>query len=382
MTDKLKSCPFCGGKAIVINIEEGENQGGSCVCCEVCQASSNVEFGFKENFVDNWNKRSPVATSAVAAAYDPTVQPYDEPFRHVDAKLAPGPASDLSQFEQFPGDHMALIKAMTQVCTIDQMAKISTMVIDARGPDGRRDPTTVLLKNRRTVPIKAHDDSVRGEYALGDKIANDLKDVFWDTPKVKEISDYVRELLAADWRRRERGIAPDAPMEQTVLKSSEVKEAILDIRTHRNAWLHAMNLARDTAAKATFDTDDVSYWEHEIKVHDRICDALLDFDARRDEAVQAVNEYMIKAGEQGIRAERAETRAAELTKALQPLVDIADAYKKNDLDDEARRCWGPDLEHENDRDPAEIELYAGRGGKRLLTLADCLKASDIVRGFS
>lgn len=40
--------------------------------------------------------------------------------------------ADLSQFEQHPGDHMNLLKAMTQVCTIDQIAKITAMVIEAR----------------------------------------------------------------------------------------------------------------------------------------------------------------------------------------------------------------------------------------------------------
>ena len=59
MTDReLLDCPFCGGAAEIVNIESGENVGGSCVCCTVCQASSNVEFGFKENFVSNWNRRA------------------------------------------------------------------------------------------------------------------------------------------------------------------------------------------------------------------------------------------------------------------------------------------------------------------------------------
>jgi Lar family restriction alleviation protein len=53
----LKPCPFCGAKAEIVNIDEGENVGGSCVCCTRCFASSNVEFGFKENFVSNWNNR-------------------------------------------------------------------------------------------------------------------------------------------------------------------------------------------------------------------------------------------------------------------------------------------------------------------------------------
>ena len=60
MSEDLKPCPFCGAEAEVIDIEEGENAGGSCVCCTRCQASSNVEFGFKENFVSNWDRRAEI----------------------------------------------------------------------------------------------------------------------------------------------------------------------------------------------------------------------------------------------------------------------------------------------------------------------------------
>lgn len=55
--EALEPCPFCGGEAEVLHLEDGENAGGSCVSCKRCLASSNVEFGFKENFVSNWNRR-------------------------------------------------------------------------------------------------------------------------------------------------------------------------------------------------------------------------------------------------------------------------------------------------------------------------------------
>lgn len=55
----LEPCPFCGGRAEIVHIEDGENAGGSCVCCTQCMASGNVEFEFKENFVSNWNRRTP-----------------------------------------------------------------------------------------------------------------------------------------------------------------------------------------------------------------------------------------------------------------------------------------------------------------------------------
>lgn len=53
-------CPFCGGEAERVDIDEGENAGGSCICCIVCHASSNLEFGRKENFIANWNRRVPL----------------------------------------------------------------------------------------------------------------------------------------------------------------------------------------------------------------------------------------------------------------------------------------------------------------------------------
>jgi hypothetical protein len=55
--DGILPCPFCGGPAEITEIDEGENAGGSCVCCTKCLASGNVEFGLKENFVSNWNRR-------------------------------------------------------------------------------------------------------------------------------------------------------------------------------------------------------------------------------------------------------------------------------------------------------------------------------------
>ena len=67
MSDELKPCPFCGGLAEIVEIDEGENAGGSCVCCTTCLASSKVEFGLKENFISNWNHRvQTLAPDAVA----------------------------------------------------------------------------------------------------------------------------------------------------------------------------------------------------------------------------------------------------------------------------------------------------------------------------
>ena len=65
----------------------------------------------------------------------------------------------------------------------------------------------------------------------------------------------------------------------------------------------------------------------------------------------------------------AEAKLAKVVEALTPLAAIADAFDANELDDEARKFWG---QHSVNTTPHEdIELYQGRGGKQLLTLADC-----------
>ena len=68
----------------------------------------------------------------------------------------------------------------------------------------------------------------------------------------------------------------------------------------------------------------------------------------------------------------AEAERDRLREALEPLRRIADAFDANELDDEARKFWG---QHSVNTTPHEdIELYQGRGGKQLLTLADCMFA--------
>ncbi|WP_340571708.1 hypothetical protein [Stenotrophomonas sp. G106K1] len=58
--DGLLPCPFCGERAERIDFGpgSGDNEGGSCVACTVCQHSGPVEFGYKENFISNWNRRA------------------------------------------------------------------------------------------------------------------------------------------------------------------------------------------------------------------------------------------------------------------------------------------------------------------------------------
>jgi hypothetical protein len=75
-----------------------------------------------------------------------------------------------------------------------------------------------------------------------------------------------------------------------------------------------------------------------------------------------------------------QTRIAKLEAGVRKLADIADAYDSNDLDDEARKFWGLNDEHENKTDPKHIEIYQGRGGRELLTLADCIDARTALEG--
>lgn len=58
--DGLLPCPFCGGRAERIDLGpgSGDNEGGSCVACTGCQSSGPVEFGYKENFISDWNRRA------------------------------------------------------------------------------------------------------------------------------------------------------------------------------------------------------------------------------------------------------------------------------------------------------------------------------------
>lgn len=65
---ELLPCPFCGGEAQRIDIEDGENAFGACIECKACHASSNLEFGRKENFVSNWNRRAILASRPDDAA--------------------------------------------------------------------------------------------------------------------------------------------------------------------------------------------------------------------------------------------------------------------------------------------------------------------------
>lgn len=52
----LSPCPFCGGPAERLDLEDAEN--GSVISCTRCGASSAVHFDRKENLVSSWNDRA------------------------------------------------------------------------------------------------------------------------------------------------------------------------------------------------------------------------------------------------------------------------------------------------------------------------------------
>lgn len=50
---------------------------------------------------------------------------------------------------------------------------------------------------------------------------------------------------------------------------AKLVEAIRDLKSHRDAWRNAIALAKSV------QSDDVLYWEHELKVFDRTFDILV-----------------------------------------------------------------------------------------------------------
>ena len=64
--EMLKPCPFCGGNARRQDLTDEGNEGGSCIACDQCGASSPVHFDRKENLYDSWNRRAPKAAPTPA----------------------------------------------------------------------------------------------------------------------------------------------------------------------------------------------------------------------------------------------------------------------------------------------------------------------------
>lgn len=54
----LLPCPFCGGEAERVDCDDPRNEGGSCISCTKCGASSAVHFDRKEGLLSSWNERT------------------------------------------------------------------------------------------------------------------------------------------------------------------------------------------------------------------------------------------------------------------------------------------------------------------------------------
>ena len=129
-----------------------------------------------------------------------------------------------------------------------------------------------------------------------------------------------------------------------------------DLRTHLGDFARAVEIA---VSVSNIDSNEESYWikqrECIERIKGQIAAANTDPWSTDLEAAPLVSVERIR----------------QLQQAVAPLVAIADAYDASGLD-EVRPEWGI-------ANPGAVELYSGRGGKRLLTLADCLKARGAVR---
>ncbi|WP_198647642.1 Lar family restriction alleviation protein [Agrobacterium pusense] len=122
-SEELKPCPFCGGQAERVDIEDGDNSGGSFVHCTVCDASGNIEFEFKENFISNWNRRA--ALSAAEPQPAPSVavkalQMADETFR------------DLGWHDKYEATTAALAALSAQVRDVADSPAIKAIAAERR----------------------------------------------------------------------------------------------------------------------------------------------------------------------------------------------------------------------------------------------------------
>lgn len=65
-------CPFCGGLPEKVETEEG----GFCISCTKCMASSAVEFNYAETVEERWNKRASLTAPNPQAVSDDDYQKY------------------------------------------------------------------------------------------------------------------------------------------------------------------------------------------------------------------------------------------------------------------------------------------------------------------
>ncbi|WP_435639381.1 Lar family restriction alleviation protein [Carnimonas bestiolae] len=54
--DKLLPCPFCNGKARIVELTSPDS--GSYIECQSCHCCTRIHYDRKENLVDSWNHRA------------------------------------------------------------------------------------------------------------------------------------------------------------------------------------------------------------------------------------------------------------------------------------------------------------------------------------
>lgn len=89
MTDKLKPCPFCGGKATTSEFEKIENMpnGWGWVGCRPCRVFMNWSHGEsgKKLAIEQWNTRKPM--DRIVEQLEKWKQEADEQYEDTDSEL-------------------------------------------------------------------------------------------------------------------------------------------------------------------------------------------------------------------------------------------------------------------------------------------------------
>ena len=187
-SENLKPCPFCGGEADRVDIEDGENAGGSFVHCTVCDASGNIEFEFKENFISNWNRRVEAALSAA--------EPQPAPSVAVKALQAVRDELRVDTSSGSPGSISYEVGALHRiVAAVD--AALSAQVQDVAGWEAIAKAAQDYVDAVSGEPEKDCWDTEDGKEAPGaDKFASDWAWKEYDDAKQKAF-DNLRAMLAA-----------------------------------------------------------------------------------------------------------------------------------------------------------------------------------------
>lgn len=106
--EELKPCPFCGGEASIIAVEEESNAGGYVVMCSGCECSTRVWFPIKDDvrgiLRSEWNKRKSASRPDLHAVRERI----EQRIRVYDAEPPLGPIGDAFRNGRIAGLQEAL----------------------------------------------------------------------------------------------------------------------------------------------------------------------------------------------------------------------------------------------------------------------------------